>query len=153
MTAENVARGSHTVRLFRAGYRPFEQRVTVTGDQPSTSVSAQLTPEQPAPRAPATAARSGSTRPTPERGAARAAAVPPLPSLSKTTGSLFISSRPAGASVLIDGKPSGTTPMLMEGLSGGDHVIHLDATGYRRWTSAVQIVPGERSRVAASLER
>jgi hypothetical protein len=145
MTAENIAPGSHTLRIVREGYRPLERRVTVTSDRPSLSVSVQLTPERPAAKvASATTARS-------DRTPAREPA--PQPSLNKTTGALFIESRPAGASVLIDGKPSGTTPMLLEGLNAGDHVVHIDAQGYRRWTSAVRIVSGLRARVSASLER
>jgi hypothetical protein len=147
MTAENVAPGTHTLRIVREGYRPLERRVTVTGDRPSPAVSVQLIPERPAPASIASAASARS-----ERTPAREPAAPPA-SLSKTTGAVFIESRPIGASVLVDGKPSGTTPMLLEGLNAGDHVIQIDAQGYRRWTSAVRIMSGVRARVAASLER
>jgi serine/threonine-protein kinase len=146
VTAPNIALGAHTLRLVRDGYQPVERRVTVTSDRSAPSVSVQLTPERPAARV-AIAPAAGSERTRPAREPA------PLPSLSKTSGALFIESRPVGASVLIDGKPSGTTPMLLEGLNAGDHVIHIDASGYRRWTSSVRIVMGERARVAASLER
>jgi hypothetical protein len=131
VTARNIGRGAHTLRLVRDGYEPAERRVSVTSKQPSPSVSVQLAPE----RAPAKADAA------------------PVPSSSKTTGSLFIESRPARASVTIDGKPSGTTPMLLDGLNPGEHMIQIDSTGYRRWTSSVRIVPGERTRIAASLER
>jgi hypothetical protein len=65
----------------------------------------------------------------------------------------MVVSRPTGASVFINEKFSGTTPMLLEGLTAGDHSVRLDFAGYRRWTSSVSITSGSRSRVNASLEK
>jgi hypothetical protein len=44
------------------------------------------------------------------------------------TGSLTVTSRPAGARFLIDGEPRGTTPATI-GLSAGSHVLQLDSDG------------------------
>jgi hypothetical protein len=68
-------------------------------------------------------------------------------------GSLAVDSRPPGASVFVDGKFVGTTPLVVETMGAGEHAIHLDREGYRRWATAVRVAAGERSRVAASLER
>jgi hypothetical protein len=78
----------------------------------------------------------------------RVAASPPA-----TTGSLYVESRPTGATVFVDGKLTGTTPMLVDGLETGDRALRLESEGYRRWSSSVRIVAGERNKVAASLER
>jgi serine/threonine-protein kinase len=130
-TATEVSQGSHTVRLMRDGYAPAERRVTVTARRPAPSVSVQLT-------------------------RARRAAPPEAPasaSAAATTGALMIESRPRGATVYVDGKFSGTTPMLMEGLDIGDHMVSIEAEGYRPWSSSVRIGSGERSRIAVSLEQ
>jgi hypothetical protein len=128
-TATDVGEGSHTIRLLRDGYAPVERRVTVTAKRPSPSVSVQLTrASQPAPSEALTTA-------------------------APTTGALMIESRPRGATVYIDGRLSGTTPMLMEGLDAGDHMVSIEAEGYRPWTSSVRIGSGERSRIAVSLEQ
>jgi hypothetical protein len=55
--------------------------------------------------------------------------------------------------VFLDGKQIGTTPLVVSTVAGGEHSIHLDRDGYRRWATSVRIVAGERSRVAASLEK
>jgi hypothetical protein len=55
--------------------------------------------------------------------------------------------------VFIDGKLAGTTPLVLETISVGDHAVHLDRDGYRRWATSVRVVAGERSKVSASLER
>ena len=68
-------------------------------------------------------------------------------------GLFVVDSRPAGANVFVDGRLIGTTPLVMETMSVGDHAIRLDREGYQRWATSVRIVSGERSRVAASLER
>lgn len=43
---------------------------------------------------------------------------------------LFISSMPNEADVAIDGKPSGTTPLLIEKVDVGDHKVTLSKKGY-----------------------
>lgn len=68
-------------------------------------------------------------------------------------GSLSIVSRPAGARVLVDGHPVGTTPMTLSKLSAGSHVVRLERDGYLPWSSAIQVVAGERNRVTASLDQ
>jgi hypothetical protein len=55
--------------------------------------------------------------------------------------------------VFIDGKLAGTTPLVLDSVASGEHSVHIDRQGYRRWATAVTITPGERSRVAASLEQ
>lgn len=49
-----------------------------------------------------------------------------------------ISSRPAGASLSIDGKPSGTTPVKME-MSSGDYDIRIVRSGYESFHKTVHI--------------
>jgi hypothetical protein len=68
-------------------------------------------------------------------------------------GSLSVESRPAGAKVFIDGKPAGATPLTLPRLGTGEHEVRLEHEGYRRWSSSVKIVSGERNRVTASLEK
>ncbi len=69
------------------------------------------------------------------------------------TGVLQIESRPAGATVVLDGKTVGTTPLAISEVAAGSHAIRLELPGYNRWTASVRVVAGERNRIAASLER
>ena len=67
------------------------------------------------------------------------------------TGILSVESRPAGAAVLIDGKPRGVTPATIEGLAPGDYRVNLSLAGYQPFAATVRVVAGERTRAAASL--
>ena len=53
-----------------------------------------------------------------------------MPKAGPTTGQLTIRTEPAGARVTVDGSPSGTTPLTLEGLAPGPHKVALanDAT-------------------------
>jgi hypothetical protein len=55
--------------------------------------------------------------------------------------------------VFINGRLVGTTPLELPAVPAGEQAVHLERDGYRRWASAVRIVPSERNRVAASLDR
>jgi hypothetical protein len=62
-----------------------------------------------------------------------------------------VDSRPAGASVSIDGKASGVTPLTINDLPPGDYRIELSRPGYRNFAATVRVVAGERARAAYSL--
>jgi hypothetical protein len=138
----DLARGGHRVRLTRDGYATEERRVTMTAAQPSQSITVALA--RSVATIPAAAAR-GTRTPSP-------AATTPAPA-GRFVGVLIVVSRPPGASVYLDGKVAGTTPLSVPGISAGSHVVRLEHDGYRRWTSAVRVVANEDNRVTASLER
>jgi hypothetical protein len=130
VTVGNLSRGAHKVRVIRDGYEPDERQVTVTSAQRAHSMTVRLSPQPPA--AIASAARR-----------------PAAPSVAPLT----VESRPAGATVFLDGQPVGTTPLVLPDVAVGEHAIHLDRDGYQRWSSTIRIVTTERNRVAASLDR
>ncbi len=67
-------------------------------------------------------------------------------------GFLTVISKPAGASVFIDGRDVGKTPLALGTVTAGSHVVRLELAGYRRWSSSVRVVAGQKERVTASLE-
>jgi hypothetical protein len=103
-------------------------------------------PPPPAVDPPAAAERPAVTQPR----QARAAPVDPAVS---GAGSLQILSRPSGATVFVDGQTVGRTPMVISNVRSGAHDVRLELTGFRRWATSVQVSPGARARVAASLEQ
>jgi hypothetical protein len=68
-------------------------------------------------------------------------------------GTLQVDSRPRGAHVFVDGRLVGVTPLVVSDVTPGEHAVRIDLRGHRRWVTSVRIEPGERERVAASLER
>jgi serine/threonine protein kinase len=132
LTLRDLTPGAHTIRVSLNGYGTREQRVVVDPKRPAQTIAMELV----APRA----ARGGEQN--------RAAPQP----TAGAVGGLEVISRPAGATVFIDGKPVGKTPLLLQSVEPGNHGIRLEQEGYRSWVTSVRITQGERSRVAASLE-
>jgi hypothetical protein len=130
LTLRDVAMGAYTIRLQRDGYAPEERRVVVSEARAAATVSLPL-------------ARLGAAPDETNR----------TSDPRRVTGSLMVDSRPAGASVFVDDRLVGTTPLLIDPLDVGEHRVRIERDGYRRWTSSVRIVAGERQRVAASLEQ
>ena len=135
----NLARGGHSVQVVRDGYNTVERRVVLTASQPSQSLSIDLE-------------RQGGAVASP-RGGAQTASPVETESSGQFTGDLFIVSRPPGASVFMDGKAVGKTPVTLRAVPIGSHAIRLDYDGYRRWSSAVRVVAGQQNRITASLEK
>jgi eukaryotic-like serine/threonine-protein kinase len=115
----------------------------------------------PTPSAPPPATRTDTATPAP---AARKpadvqapAARKPPPPRPKTTaafvGSLSVVSRPAGATVTLDGRIVGVTPLTLPEVAAGSHAVRLDLAGYLMWSASTQVVAGEQKKVNASLER
>ena len=128
LTVPNLQRGTHTVRVMRDGYTTVERRVVITPSQPASTLTLALT------LARGTAPAASESRPA-------------------LTASLTIESRPTGATVIIDGKRVGTTPLALPGMTVGTHAVRLEMAGYKPWTASVPVVAGEKNRVAASLEQ
>lgn len=126
LTLQNVPLGTRRVRIQRDGFTSEDRQVNLTRSRPSRSVDVRLTRAAP------------SARPTPAAPAAR-------------TGSLLVESRPTGASVMLNGRPVGTTPMTIDDLAPGTYTVQLQLPTYRPSTTTVRVVAGERARAAASL--
>jgi len=138
-TVRDLSHGPHQVRVTRDGYAAQDRRVVLSSSRPSQSVNVAMV------RTPA---------PPPSRSAAAAAAPPAgTPTTGRAAGALAVDSRPTGARVFVDGKPVGTTPLMVPSVAAGDHAIRIELDGYRPWTSSVRMVAAESNRVTASLER
>jgi serine/threonine-protein kinase len=135
VTIGSLARGGHIVRVMGEGFVADERQVTITPAQRTHSITVRLSPE----RSPAAAS----------------AVQPALPAAGgqRGAGQLTVESRPAGAQVFIDGQLVGITPLSLAEVPAGDHALHLDYDGYRRWSAAIKIVASQPHRVAASLDR
>lgn len=144
-TVRDLERGTHLVRLVRDGYATRDRRVVITASRPAQSLTIALARVRP-PTLRNTQGRSEQGR----------APLPSAPAKQATIGGgagpLTVESRPSGASVFIDGKLVGTTPLNLSTVPAGDHTVWLERDGYRRWTSSVRVASGQ-NKVTASLER
>ncbi len=128
LTVRDLARGSHRLRLVYEGYAPVDRHVVVTARHPAQALTIAL-------------ARTHAAAPS-SRAAAGASA-----------GALTIDSRPSNARAYLDGRLVGKTPVQLPQVSAGSHLVRLEHDGYRRWSSSVSVVSGEKNRVTASLEK
>ena len=125
MSKENVSSSAHTIEVSHEGNGTRQQRVTLSERRPARSVDFEL-------------------RPTSVPAHATAA--------TNSPGSLQVLSRPTGAQVYVDDNLIGTTPMLLSNVAAGSRRLRIELSGYKIWTTSVQIEPSARSRVSARLE-
>lgn len=128
LTLENLPLRPYAIRVVQPGYALARQDVTLSADTASRTVSFRLQRTRPAP--------------APER-----------PAAPSGLGSLYVDSRPRGARVFVDGKASGTTPVLVPGLSSGAHSVRLELADHRNWTTTTTVRVGQQNRVTGSLDR
>jgi hypothetical protein len=129
LTLQRVAFGTRRVRIQRDGFSAQERQVSLTRDRPSRSLDVRLTRAASAPAA---------APPTSARPAAK-------------TGTIRVESRPAGATVLLNGRPVGTTPTTIEDLAPGSYTVQMQLAGFQPIRTTVRVVAGETVRAAASL--
>jgi serine/threonine protein kinase len=145
----DLSQGEHRIRVVRDGYTSAERRVVLTPDDPLQSLSVPLARE---PRT-----RSLGDQPVSPKLGANQAAKAGKPSESQSakaeTGSVNIESRPSGATVYLDGRAVGTTPMNIGDVRAGTHSVRLERDGYKTWSASADIKGGEQNRVTASLEK
>lgn len=68
------------------------------------------------------------------------------------TGSLRLTSEPAGARIILNGTDRGTTPALLERISSGMNTLELQIEGYRPFRQELRITAGEQEALRAVLE-
>jgi hypothetical protein len=66
-------------------------------------------------------------------------------------GTLTVDASPAGE-VFVNRLSAGRTPLRLEKLRAGSHLIWIEREGYRRWTRVVAVAANRISRVSATLD-
>lgn len=122
----NLGLGHYSVQVSHAGYATEQRQLSLTRAKSAFALNLRL-----------------------KRVKSAGQAAPAQPEM---IGSLVVDSLPAGARVFLDGKLTGTTPLVLASVAGGSHAVRLELTGYRPWSTSVQVAAGERSKVTGSLE-
>jgi TonB family protein len=91
---------------------------------------------------------------TPEPAPQKSAAPPPSPTPrpKPATGLADVLSTPSGASVTVDGRPAGETPLRGLKLQPGKRKLEVALAGHDTWTGALDVVAGESGRVDVKLK-
>jgi hypothetical protein len=90
---------------------------------------------------------------------ARSPAAPDVPekppqsgAVAGSFGAVSFASRPPGATVIVDGRSVGTTPVRVPSLTAGSHRVRLERDGYHPWATTFSVIAGSEIRVTGSLE-
>jgi len=73
--------------------------------------------------------------------------------VSATTGSLAISSTPTGATVLVDAKVAGVTPLTLNTIAPGTHQVDIQSPDYQSISLSVNVKAGETASVSPILQK
>lgn len=74
-----------------------------------------------------------------------------VPAPTAITGSIYVSSTPSGATIKLDGKDIGVTPMLVHDVLIGEHNISLIKQNYKREIVKVTIKEGQTENLSKKL--
>jgi hypothetical protein len=132
LVLEKLPFGNYVVRVVQPGYRVAHDEFTLGRRSAVHTYAARLE------RNALPAAPSSATAPARER--------------AGLTGSLYVDSNPRGATVLLDGRSVGQTPLRLSDVSVGSHIVRLELAGKKEWTSPARVIAGETARVTGSLE-
>ena len=153
LTIDPLRFGKYNVRVVQAGYEVAGERFTLSADSASKTVDVDLRPAKKQASAPAPKPRVSQTPPS-------NASQPPKPppasvatKLAASTGELYVDSRPQGATVFVDGKEVGVTPLRLDGQRVGSHHVQLVLTDHQTWTTTTKVEAQAVARVSGSLER
>jgi hypothetical protein len=125
LALRDLAFGAHRIEVSYAGHDSRQRRVTLSERRPARTIDFELRPTR----------------------------VPDVTTATtNSTGSLQVASSPSGAQVFVDDNLIGTTPLLLSDVSAGSRSLRIEKSGYKIWTSSVQIKAGARFRLSANLE-
>lgn len=71
---------------------------------------------------------------------------------TQPTGTVTVSSSPSYGTIFIDGRFVGVTPMPIEGLTPGRHVVRIEREGFRPWGGVMDIVSRNEASISATLK-
>ena len=69
----------------------------------------------------------------------------------ETSGGLYVISDPTNSKVYLDSMYRGTTPLTLNNLASGTHIVELDHAGYYDWKSTVTVPSGGTKTVSGTL--
>jgi PKD repeat protein len=118
----DMAIGTHELLLRKAGFDDYTRSILI---EPSTPVTIGATLRKILPES----------------------TTPPSDS-----GSIAITSSPAGAMVVVDTIHRGTTPLILTEIPAGIHLVTLSSKGYDDWNHTISVGSGQMAAINAELE-
>lgn len=150
---EDVAPGPRRVQILTDGVPLVDTTLTAeAGLMAELDLTGLPLPQEPEQGAVEVAQAEPQQQPDPDppsRSAPRRTAEPTVRQIQ--AGDLRITSSPSGATVLLDGREIGTTPLAVDGLVAGRHTIRLSKSGYETVSRRVTVQPSTLVEAALDL--
>jgi hypothetical protein len=142
--------GTFNIAITYPGYRYYIGTITIQNGQ-TTVVSETLVPlssptsQMTVNPTPATQTDSipANTPPIIQQVQVQPTSSGSVVSSSDTTGSLSITTTPAGAVVSVDNEAKGISPTMISGLSPGTHALKISKAGYQDFSTTITIEAGK----------
>jgi PKD repeat protein len=122
VTLTDTAIGTHQLLLSKSGFDDYIRNIVI---EPATPVTIGVTLSK---------------------------SLPQTTSPSALSGSIAITSFPAGAMVFVDGTHRGTTPVILPEIPTGNHRVTLSFKGYDEWNHTISVGSGQMAAINAELE-
>lgn len=84
-------------------------------------------------------------------GSSQAQSAAPAAAAVEVLATVVVHSTPDGADITVDGKYAGNAPSTLH-LAPGDHNLYVEKSGYKAWQRTINLTPGGKISVDASLE-
>jgi len=141
----NLTPGEYVLRFRLTGYGDREVKVMVEAGN-RTAVTA---------RYPALVTPIPTASPTRTPQATIVPTTQPLPFVTTppATGSLYLTSVPAGASVYVNGEGKGVTPVLLRNLTPGTYFVRFTLVGWKDYQVPLSVSSGQMMTEEATLKR
>lgn len=134
----NVEPGTTRLRLEREGYIPIDTTLIIREDE-RPALFFRLSESDEAPPSDSPVAGPSSSNPTPDQPATPA------------TGTLFVQSRPSGATVRLGNRLIGTTPLTLNNADVGTFSLSVEQEGFSDFRESIRIREGATTTVEARL--
>lgn len=124
------------------GYEPYSETVIVQSGQ-AVVISATLVPLSSVTTQPVVSSTPLSQTDSLPTNTPATQQIQGQPTSSESTGSLSITTTPAGAEVYVDNEVKGISPAMISGLAPGTHTIKMTKAGYQDFSTTISIEAGK----------
>ena len=141
-----------TVAVLRNNQAPtYAVTLNPRPELPGDDLAAQRRGASPAESSPSQTSSSAASGSSTESAPAQPPATSPPPEPEPTTGTLRLTSTPAGAQVELDGTVVGTTPLTLDDVNAGAYEVAFTQSGYETTRMSVTVTAGQERQLTAAL--
>jgi hypothetical protein len=152
VSADNVTLTQTTVAANVTTVAPPQTTVASNVTTVAPTQTTTLVPAQTTSTINVTTIATTQTTATPTNPTATVITTATVVTTANSTGNVNVYSSPTGASILIDGVYSGTTPKTVSSVPAGNHILRLSLSGYQDYEGSIYVVSGQENQGYGTLQ-